>query len=106
MNVNVIFREGDFVNYHFKDSNETMYMLYFNESWAKKNILGSPSTPLAFENLFENTGQEFINYNYNDIRYQELVDKLSHAFESSEKPNVFQLKILAFEFFNVFFSSI
>jgi AraC-like DNA-binding protein len=97
---------NDLVNFHFKDSDETMYMLYFNESWAQKHILGSPSTPKAVEDLFANSTQSFTNYSYNDERFQTLVHKLSLAFEGAEKPNIFQLKILSFEFLGIFYNSI
>lgn len=97
---------NDVTTFHFKDSEEILYVLYFNESWAKKNILGSPSTPVAVEHLFENSKQMFINYGYNDERFHSLVHKFSKAFEGSEKPNVFQLKILSLEFLEIFYSSV
>tara|TARA_R110002051_G_scaffold81617_1_gene145686 strand:+ start:13181 stop:14239 length:1059 start_codon:yes stop_codon:yes gene_type:complete len=95
---------NDEVNYHFKDSSENMYMLYFNKEWANKNILGSPSTPTAIERMFNDKHQVFINYCHSNLSFQKLTNNLINAFEDSEKPNTFLLKVLSLEFLGLFYN--
>lgn len=96
----------DFLNCHFKSSKETMTILYFNENWATKNIINSPTTPLVLKKLFGDPTKEFLNYYYNDRSFKNLIDNISDSFVNSAKPNVFELKRMAYEYISLFFDSL
>ncbi len=96
----------DFLNGHFKGATEIMYILYFNQEWAKKNILESTTTPDTVKQLLNDTQKEFLNYSYDKKAFKDLIAQLSTAFNHKEKPNVFELKKLTYTYFSVFFDSL
>lgn len=96
----------DFLNCHFKGSKEVMHILYFNKDWADKNIIDSPTASDVIKDLLLSSGEDFLNFNYNEKTYEELIKKLSNSFRNSIKPDVFELKKLTYEYFDLFFESL
>lgn len=96
----------DFINCHFKGSKETMYMLYFSEEWADKNITNSTSISQSVHALMEDKQKDFLNYSIIQNEFQPLVDHLQANFDQVSKPNIFELKKLSYEFLTLFFSSL
>ncbi|WP_394749233.1 helix-turn-helix domain-containing protein [Spongiimicrobium salis] len=95
----------DFQNFHFKNSNEILYMLYFNEEWAEKNILDSPSTPEHIKSLFKNDDIAFLNYAVDDAKHMEITDAIFDALTKDGKPNFFELKKLVPRYLESFYTS-
>jgi AraC-like DNA-binding protein len=96
----------DHVNYHFKNSKETMYIVYFDAAWLNKNILESPIIPDSFKEFLRDEGRNFFNYSLNDTSFEPLIQNFSNLFETSTKPNYFELKKLTYEFFTLFLLSL
>ena len=96
----------DFLNCHFKGSKETMYILYFSEEWANKNIMHSNSVPINAKNLLTDDEKEFLNYGFKKEDFQQLTDKLLTAFGHLTKPNIFDLKRLSYEYLRLFFDTL
>jgi len=97
---------NDILNYHFKGSKETMYILYFSEKWAEKNIMGSSSVPKSAKNLLSDTKKDFLNYGFKKQDFQQFADSLFVAFGQTAKPNVFELKKLSYAYLGLFFDSL
>lgn len=95
----------DVQNFHFKDSNEVLYMLYFNEEWAEKNILNSTSTPEHIKKLFEDDQTVFLNYGFDDPKHTEITDAIFEALTKDGKPNFFELKKLVPQYLESFYTS-
>ncbi|AUP77877.1 hypothetical protein C1H87_03775 [Flavivirga eckloniae] len=96
----------DFLFCHFKGSKEKMYILYFSETWAKNNIMNSPSISIGVKNLFSNKSIEVLNYIYDKKEFSGLIRNLSYYFNNSPKPNLLELKKITYHFFDLFFSSL
>ena len=96
----------DYANYHFKNSKETMYIAYFDETWLKKNIIESPFLPENFNEFLLNKDKDFFNYRFSDNSFESLIQNFSNLFENSTKPNFFELKKLTYEFFTLFLLSL
>lgn len=96
----------DFLNCHFKGSKETMYILYFSEEWANKNIKQSTSVPASVKNLIADPNKEFLNYSFKKEDFQQLEKNLFTAFGPDTKPNIFELKRLSYEYLSLFFNSL
>lgn len=96
----------DFLNCHFKGSKETMYILYFSEEWANRNIMQSSSVPVSAKNLLTDAKKDFLNYGFKKEDFKQFTDKLLVAFGQLTKPNVFELKRLSYEFLSLFFDSL
>lgn len=97
---------SDFLNGHFKGSREKMYILYFNHSWALKHILNSENTSKVVKELFHDKEKTFLNYSYKTKDFDCLIENLSENFRGSSKPNLFDLKKLAYNYFSLFFDSL
>ncbi len=95
----------DFQNFHFKNSNEILYMLYFNEEWAEKNILDSPSTPDHIKELFEDENITFLNFGVDDSKHMELANAMFDALTKNGKPNFFELKKIVPRYLESFYTS-
>ncbi len=97
---------SDFINCHFKNSTENMYILYFSEDWANKNILKSSTTSTAFKNLLKDNKKQFLNYSYNSKDFKTLISRLISSFKDAGRPDIFELKKLSYEYFSLFFHSL
>ncbi len=95
-----------FLNRHFKQSQEIMYMLYFNEDWAEKNILNSLSTPKSVIDLFGNESVGFLNYAYQNNELKELTKAIDQSLDNVGKPDLLELKMIAYNYLNIFFKSV
>jgi AraC-like DNA-binding protein len=96
----------DFLNCHFKGSKETMYILYFSEEWADKNIMHSDTIPVIAKDLLNDNEKDFLNYGFKRENFEQLVDKLLTAFGQSAKPNIFDLKRISYDYLRLFFDSL
>jgi len=96
----------DSLNYHFKNSTERMIILYFDQAWANKNIVDSSTTPTVVKDLFADGQKEFLNYGYNEKNFKNLIGGISGSFLTSTKPNVFELKRMAYEYMGTFYDSL
>jgi len=96
----------DYKNYHFKNSTETMYIVYFDEAWLKKNIMASNTVPRSFIGFLSNAEEDFINYQYYDENLEAMIQRLSILFTTSSEPNFFELKKHTYEFFTLVFESL
>lgn len=96
----------DFLNCHFKDSHEIMYILYFSEKWAKKNIINSGTVPKTVKKLLNNASIDFLNYSFKYEDFKLLHSSLNKGFNSTPSPNMFELKKISYDFFSIFFSSL
>ncbi|WP_299433072.1 AraC family transcriptional regulator [uncultured Maribacter sp.] len=96
----------DFINCHFKDSHEIMYILYFSEKWVTKNIINSTSIPEEVKKLLNDTSISFLNYNFKYDDFKLFHNDVKKGFNNSLGPNMFELKKLAYDFFELFFNSL
>ncbi|WP_394974344.1 helix-turn-helix domain-containing protein [uncultured Croceitalea sp.] len=96
----------DYINYHFKNSKEIMYIAYFDEAWLKKNIMESLVIPVSFNEFLLNKDKGFFNYSLTNKSFEPLIQKFSNLFKNSTKPNLFELKKLTYEFFTLFLLSL
>jgi len=96
----------DFLNCHFKNSRESMLIVYFSRNWANKNIIDSPTTPIVVKDLFEDAQKEFLNYSYNDKSLKNLIKDLSNSFEQASRPDVFKLKKMTYDYISKFYDSL
>lgn len=97
---------GDYFNYHFKGSSENQYIIYFNEEWAKTNILSIPELSSEIKTLFENKDITFINYKFNEKNFESCIANFRKFFAEKKKPNLLDLKKTTYAFFDVFINSI
>ena len=95
----------DFQNFHFKNSNEILYMLYFNKEWSQKNILNSPSTPEHIKQLFENDDIPFLNYSVADANHIQITKAIYDALTKGGKPNFFELKKIIPRYLESFYTT-
>lgn len=98
--------KGDYFNYHFKGSVENQYIIYFNEEWAKTNLLSIPNLSSEVIDLFENDEITFVNYKFNPKNFETCIANFRKFFEEKKKPNLIDLKKNTYNFFDVFIHSI
>lgn len=98
--------KGDYFNYHFKGSSENQYIIYFNEEWAKTNLLSIAGLPSEVIDLFENNEKNFVNFIFNEQNFENCITNFRKSFEEKKKPNLLDLKKNTYDFFDVFIHSI
>lgn len=98
--------KGDFLHCHFKGSKERMYIIYFNEEWADKNILNAPNVLPETLDLFTNSDKKFINLKYNDNFFGEIIQNFDFTFSNSHKPDFLVLKKLTYNILDTFFNKV
>lgn len=98
--------KGDYFNYHFKGSSENQYIIYFNDEWAKNNILSIPELSSEIKNIFEKEEVKFINYKFNEKNFESCMVNFRNFFVENKKPNLLDLKKNTYDFLDVFVHSI
>ncbi|MDD5148999.1 MAG: AraC family transcriptional regulator [Flavobacterium sp.] len=96
----------DFINCHFKGSFENQYIIYFNEEWAKNNLLSISNLSPEVINLFEDDTIGFVNYKFNEKIFEKCIHNFNEIFKEHKKPNLLELKKNTYKFFDIFINSI
>lgn len=98
--------KGDFLHCHFKGSDESMYIIYFSEEWANKNIINAPNVLSSTIDLFSNEDKKFVNYKYDSKFFAGIVNDFYTTFNGSSNPDFFELKKITYSLFDVFFKNL
>lgn len=92
-------------NFHFKGSFESQYVIYFDEEWMKNYVLGNPIVSKKFLDLIYNDGVGFVNFNLTKAKFDKIINDFVLVFDEDKLLNLFKLKLITYNFFDLFLSS-
>lgn len=96
--------EKKFLFSHFKGSKEKVVIFLIDEAWLQKNIINSSLVNDRIKNVLTNKTVEYINYHFELGHFEENLNNFITIFNEFTVPNIFQLKKLTYEFFELFFN--
>lgn len=92
-------------NFHFKNSFESQYIIYFDEEWMEKNILKNPNTSENFLKLIHDEEIGFTSFNLSKPKFDKISADFVSLFDEDAALNIFKLKLITHNFFDLFLSS-
>jgi len=97
--------KSDFLHCHFKGSTTKQHIIYFDKTWAKKNILFSTEVNEDILDLFNTSRNNFINYKYENRYFDTLVNRIIETLKNSPTPNILELKKQTYLLIDLYFSN-
>lgn len=98
--INFIQPKGDSIHCHFKGSKNKMYMFYLSQKWVENNIISSSEISEKTKEIFTNTQNRFINYNYDKRVFNNVINEFEKCFGA--KINILALKKQTLVFLELF----
>ena len=92
-------------NFHFKGSFESQYVIYFDEEWMEKNIRKNPNVAENFLKLLHNEEIGFATFNLIKSKFDKISTDFITLFDEDSVLNIFKLKLVTHNFFDLFLSS-
>lgn len=92
-------------NFHFKGSFESQYVIYFDEGWMEKNIRKNPNVAENFLKLLHNEEIGFATFNLIKSKFDKISTDFVALFDEDAALNIFKLKLITHNFFDLFLSS-
>lgn len=92
-------------NFHFKNSFESQYVIYFDSEWMEKNIQKNPNTADNFLKLIHNDAVGFASFTVIKSKFYKISADFVTLFDEDAPLNIFKLKLITHNFFDFFLSS-